>query len=107
MDNEKNSNHFENESTAFEEQLKELNHWQRNSSDPDYYANCGITPLPMKNLYKSPVPLIVVGILGLIILLPILISSFSLKTFFGLLFPLFISIAFLIKGISNFRKNNY
>lgn len=55
------SNQDNNELDPLEKQLEEINEWQKNSANPGYFIEKGKLPLPMKNLLKSPIVMLIIG----------------------------------------------
>jgi hypothetical protein len=51
------------EINPLEEQIKEIDEWQKNASNPCHYVGSGKVPAPLKNMFKSPAVMLVVGLI--------------------------------------------
>lgn len=100
MDNESS----EKEVNELEKQLQEINEWQNNASNPGYFVGTGRVPVAIRNLYKSPWVMI---ILGLVLFLPYLfgmISDFNLTTILTAPYGILISLGLIVGGILRIFK---
>lgn len=92
------------EENPFEEQLREINQWQNNSTNPGYFIDKGSVPAQIKNLSKTPVLMIVVGILFAIPTLIFLIEDFSLSSIINSSVMILISGSFIVGGILRLKR---
>ncbi|MEG0308931.1 MAG: hypothetical protein RR891_04195 [Clostridium sp.] len=93
-----------NELNPLEKQLEDINDWQRNSTNPGHWVGTGRIPLPLKNIIRSPIVMI---ILGLIILVPIiigLINNFAIGQLFSSMIALVLGVGFLIGGVMRLMR---
>lgn len=58
---------------ASENQIKEIDEWQKNLYNPGYYAGSGRIPLPIKRFFRMPIVLLIAG------------AAFSLPEIFNLI----------------------
>jgi hypothetical protein len=88
MDNQENNN----ELNELEKQVQEINEWQKNANNPSYYVCSGKTRIPLKNLLKSPIVMLIVGILFLLPTIFNIVTNLSIYTITADLMPLIIGI---------------
>lgn len=101
MGNE-NSN---NELNELEKQLQEINEWQNNANNPGYFIGTGRVPAGVKNLYKAPYVMIIIG---LALFLPIiigLINNFSLTALITAPLGIVAGLGLIVGGIMRIIKN--
>lgn len=94
------------ELNPFEEQLNEINEWQNNSTNPGYFIEKGSAPLPIKNMSKAPVLMIIVGILFAIPTLIFLIRDFTLGNILSSSVMILISTSFIVGGILRLKRKH-
>lgn len=94
------------EENPFEEQLNEINEWKNNSTNPGYFIEKGSVPLPIKNISKAPVLMIIVGILFAIPTLIFLIGDFTLGNILSSSVMILISTSFIIGGILRLKRKS-
>jgi hypothetical protein len=100
-------NHEENnELNPLEKQLQEINEWQRNANNPGYYIGTGRVPTGFKNVMRSPILLLIVGILLLLISVYGLISNFSIQTISSGAVGFVLGIGLTIGGIIRLVKRD-
>lgn len=87
------------EGNKFEEQIEEVKEWQQNANNPGYYVGTGRATLPMKNILRSPVILILIGVICLVISICNIVGEFSFSSVMGNLTMLIIGAGLLIGGI--------
>lgn len=92
------------EENPFIEQLNEINEWQNNSTNPGYFIEKGSTPLPIKNISRSPVLMIIVGILFAIPTVIYLIGDFTLGNILSSSVMILISTSFIVGGILRLKR---
>ncbi|SHF86749.1 hypothetical protein SAMN02746089_02688 [Caldanaerobius fijiensis DSM 17918] len=88
-----------------QKQLDELEEWQNNAFNPGYYVGNGKIPLPVKNLRKFPILLLIIAVptlVGIIIsIVDTLRSGGSiLINLFSYLIPGIISVLLTIRGVT-------
>lgn len=69
--------HRKEKRNPLDEQMEELNEWQENATNPGHYTGSGKIPAPMKNLTKSPLILLIMGMAILIPEIFNLIQNFN------------------------------
>jgi len=85
----------------FKKNIRNLKQSQENQYNPKLYTGTGRVKRPIINLSKYPVWMIIAGVLGLISqIITLFIASTPIKE---VVFPLFVSVAFLIGGILCFK----
>lgn len=94
------------EENPFEEQLREINQWQSNCTNPGYFIDKGSASTPIKNLSKTPVLMIVVGILFAIPTLIFLIGDFTLSNIINSSLMILISGSFIVGGILRLKRKS-
>ena len=94
------------EENPLEEQLREINEWQNNSTNAGYFINKGSAPIPIKNLSKAPVLMIIVGILLAIPTLIFIIGDFSLSSILNSSVMILISVSFIVGGIIRLKRRS-
>lgn len=87
------------ELNKFEKQLEDIKEWQKNQNNPGYYVGSGKVPLPLKNLFKSPIVMIIVGSLLFIPTIYSLFSSSIIHTILNNTVMTVVGIAFISGGI--------
>lgn len=91
---------------SFERQIEEIDEWQRNSYNPGYFIGSGKVPLHLKNSRKSPVILIIIGILLGIPSIYNLISNFSIEIISSNIISILISSILIVGGIIRLIKRS-
>ncbi len=83
---------YSNEKNEFEDQLEEIKEWQDNMYNPGHYIGTGKIPYPLKSIFKYPIILIIIGIMGAVPpLLGIILNGFSpLSVIFLIFFSILI-----------------
>lgn len=81
----KNINNKNNESklNPLENQVEEINEWQKNANNHGYFIGSGKAPLPMKNILKSPIIMLIIGVIFAIPIIFSLVKNFSIETIFN------------------------
>ena len=92
------------EENPFEEQLREVNEWQNNSTNPVYFIDKGSAPTPIKNLSKTPILMIIVGILFAIPTLIFIIGDFGWGSIINSSVMILISGSFIVGGILRLKR---
>lgn len=90
----------QDKSNDFEKQLKEVDEWEKNSNNPGHYVGSGKVPAPMKNLFRSPIIMLVVGIIFLIPTIYNLVKNFSIYSISSNAMPFIIGIVLFVGGIA-------
>jgi hypothetical protein len=92
------------ELNPLEKQLEEINEWQKNATNPGYFIGSGKVPLPMRNLLKSPILMLIVGIIFIIPTIYNLVSNFNIATVVTNLITIVIGGALIFGGIMRILK---
>lgn len=92
-------NNSQHENNEFEQQLKDINEWQENYNNPGHYIGSAKVPTPLKNLFKSPAIILIVGIIITILTLYSIISNFTFENILSNIFSIIISASFIFGGI--------
>ena len=92
------------EINEFEETLNEINEWQNNYSNPGYYVGSGKVPIPIKNIFKSPRLILIVGLIIGVPTFYSIINNFSFENILGNIMAIVISSAFIIGGIIRLKN---
>lgn len=100
MSNQDNNN----ELNPLEKQLEDINEWQKNSTNPGYYVGTGKVPVPMKNLLKSPIIMIIIGSILAIPTICNLVSNFGVGTILSNILIILISSGLIIGGAIRILK---
>ncbi|HOV25537.1 MAG TPA: hypothetical protein PK566_04150 [Pseudobacteroides sp.] len=108
-----NNDNINDEINEFEKNLSDLQEWQNNQYNPGYYVGTGRVPVPLLNMVKHPVLLLIIGLtLGLINSISLFTqfseSNFSAGSYFDLIL-LVVSIFLIYRGIAvlvNSKKTN-
>ncbi len=66
-----NNKNNESKLNPLENQVEEINEWQKNANNHGYFIGSGKAPLPMKNILKSPIIMLIIGV---IFAIPIIFS---------------------------------
>ncbi|WP_346928766.1 hypothetical protein [Clostridium sp.] len=82
-----------------ENQVEEINEWQKNANNPGYFIGSGKAPLPIKNLLKSPIIMLIIGSIFAILTIFSLVKNFSIETIFNNVVIIIISIILITGGI--------
>ncbi|MEA4826564.1 MAG: hypothetical protein VB130_08025 [Clostridium sp.] len=102
-----NDKHNECDLNPIEKQIKEIDEYQKNIYNPGHYITSSKIPLPLRNLYKNPIVLILIGI---IILVPVLVNITSEQSISDIAYKiiyLIIGLILLISGsVKLVRKMN-
>lgn len=99
------SNH-NNKQNPLEKQIEEINEWQKNASNPGYFIGSGKAPLPLRNLFKSPVIMLIAGIILAIPIIYNFVGDFSIETIFSNAVITIISVGLIIGGIIRILKKH-
>lgn len=105
MSNEDNNK----ELNPLEKQLDEINEWQKNANNPGYFVGSGKVPTPLKNFYKTPIVMLIVGAMFLIFAICNLISNFSdfsIETMLTSIIIIIVSSMLIIRAIIQLSKKN-
>lgn len=97
-------NHDNKELNPFEKQLEEINEMQKNVNNPGYFIGSGKAPLFYKNLFKSPMIMLIVGIIFTMPTIYNLVSNFSIETIYNNVITILISGVLIIGGILRLLK---
>ncbi|MBE6061489.1 MAG: hypothetical protein E7215_15185 [Clostridium sulfidigenes] len=89
----------ESKLNPLENQVEEINEWQKNANNPGYFIGSGKAPLPMKNILKSPMIMLIIGVIFAIPIIFSLVKNFSIETIFNNLVIITISIILIAGGI--------
>lgn len=89
----------QDENDKFEKQLKDIKEWQDNYNNPGHYIGSGKVPTPLKNLFKSPAIILIVGIIIAILTLYSIISNLTFENILSNIFSIIISVSFIFGGI--------
>lgn len=92
------------EVNPFEEQLREIDEWQSNSANPGYFIDKGRAPLPIRNLNKTPILMIAVGILFAIPTLFFILGDFCLGSILSSSVMIVISVSFISGGCLRLKR---
>ncbi len=82
-----NNKNNETKLNPLEKQIEEINEWQKNANNPGYFIGSGKAPLPIKNLLKSPIIMLIIGFI------------FAITTIFNNVMVIIISIILITGGI--------
>jgi len=82
-----------------EKQVEEINEWQKNANNPGYFIGSGKAPLPIKNILKAPIIMLIIGFIFAIPIIFSLVKSFSIETIFNNVVIITISIILITGGI--------
>lgn len=96
MNNNQDEN---NELNEFEQQLKDINEWQENCNNPGHYIGSAKVPTPMKNLFKSPIVILILGVIIAIPTLYSIINDLSFQNILNNILYIIISVSFIVGGI--------
>lgn len=89
----------QDENNKFEKQLKDIKEWQDNYNNPGHYIGSGKVPTPLKNIFKSPTIILIVGIIIAIITLYSIINNLSFRNIWNNILYIIISVSFIFGGI--------
>ena len=92
------------ELNPLEKQLEEINEWQKNANNPGYFVGSGKVPLPMRNLLKSPIVMLIVGVIFIIPTIYNLVSNSSIAMIVTNLITIVISGGLIFGGIIRILK---
>lgn len=88
------------EKNGFEKDMEDLQDWLDNQYNPGHYIGTGYIPRPISRLTKYPFLLIIFGLLYIVPVIIVLISSeFNWSSLTSTIIPIIISIGFIIRGI--------
>lgn len=102
MDN----NEEKSELNPLEKQLQEINEWQRNATNPGYYIGTGRIPVAVKNVMRSPILLLMAGILLLLTSVYGLIYNFNIQAVSSGAVPLVLGVGLTAGGIIRLVKKD-
>lgn len=88
----------------FEKQMEEIQEMQKNINNPGYFIGSGKVPLFYKNLHKSPLIMLIVGIILSLPTIYNLINNFSIETIISNIIIIIISGALIIGGTIRLLK---
>jgi len=94
-----NNKNNETKLNPLEKQIEEINEWQKNANNPSYFIGSGKAPLPIKNLLKSPIVMLIIGFIFAIPTIFSLVKDFSIETIFNNVMVIIISIILITGGI--------
>lgn len=94
-----NNNKNDSELNPLEKQLNEINEWQKNSTNPGYFVGSGKVPAPLKNSMKSPIVMLIIGIMFLIPTILNLVNNFNIESIFTNMITIIIGGALIIGSI--------
>lgn len=94
-----NNKNNESKLNPLENQVEEINEWQKNANNHGYFIGSGKAPLPMKNILKSPIIMLIIGVIFAIPIIFSLVKSFSIETIFNNVVIITISIILITGGI--------
>jgi len=94
-----NNKNNEAKLNPLENQVEEINEWQKNANNPVYFISSGKAPLPMKNLLKSPIIMLIIGFIFVIPIIFSLVKNFSIETIFNNVVIITISTILITGGI--------
>jgi len=78
-----NNKNNESKLNPLENQVEEINEWQKNANNHGYFIGSGKAPLPMKNILKSPIIMLIIGVIFAIPIIFSLVKNFSIETIFN------------------------
>jgi len=94
-----NNKNNESKLNPLENQVEEINEWKKNSNNHGYFIGSGKAPLPMKNILKSPIIMLIIGVIFAIPIIFSLVKNFSIETIFNNVVIITISIILITGGI--------
>jgi len=94
-----NNKNNEAKLNPLENQVEEINEWQKNANNLVYFISSGKAPLPMKNLLKSPIIMLIIGFIFVIPIIFSLVKNFSIETIFNNVVIITISTILITGGI--------
>lgn len=94
-----NNKNNESKLNPLENQVEEINEWQKNANNHGYFIGSGKAPLPMKNILKSPIIMLIIGVIFAIPIIFSLVKNFSIETIFNNVVIITISIILITGGI--------
>lgn len=89
----------QDENNKFEKQLKDIKEWKDNYNNPGHYIGSGKVPTPLKNIFKSPTIILIVGIIIAIVTLYSIINNLSFQNICNNILYIIISVSFILGGI--------
>ncbi len=90
---------IDDKNNPFESQIKEIEEWQKNANNPRYYTGTGKIPIPLKNMFKAPLTILIVGLIILLFSVLNVIANFSVDNVVGQSVPIIIGIGMTSGGI--------
>jgi len=94
-----NNKNNESKLNPLENQVEEINEWQKNANNHGYFIGSGKAPLPMKNILKSPIIMLIIGVIFAMPIIFSLVKNFSIETIFNNVVIITISIILITGGI--------
>lgn len=94
-----NNKNNEAKLNPLENQVEEINEWQKNANNLGYFIGSGKAPLPIKNILKSPIIMLIIGFIFAIPIIFSLVKNFSIETIFNNVVIITISIILITGGI--------
>ena len=94
-----NNKNNESKLNPLENQVEEINELQKNANNHGYFIGSGKAPLPMKNILKSPIIMLIIGVIFAIPIIFSLVKNFSIETIFNNVVIITISIILITGGI--------
>lgn len=92
-----------NELNPLEKQIKEINEFQDNASNPGYFVGSSKVSVLMRNLFKSPIGLLVIGVMAAPAVYS-LFRDFNIKSIVSSPIVIVISGGLVINGIIKILK---
>ncbi|HEY5563385.1 MAG TPA: hypothetical protein VIK72_16825 [Clostridiaceae bacterium] len=93
-------NEKDEELNPLEKQISELDEQQNILFNPGYFIGSGIIAPVIKNLHRSPIIILIIGIVIILgVIFTIIVTNFSLLMILGDIIPLVIGCAFTYGGI--------
>lgn len=97
---------YDKELNSFEKQLEEIIEEQRNVNNPGYFIGSGKASLFLRNFFKSPIIMLIAGIIFSIPVIYDLICNFNIYIIYNNLFSILISTILITGGILRLKKRN-
>ncbi|MCY6355306.1 hypothetical protein [Clostridium sp. ZS2-4] len=92
------------ELNPLEKQLEEISEWQKNATNPGHFVGTGKVPIALKNFYRTPIVMLIVGAIFLIFAICNLISNFSIETIPTSIIIMIVSSVLIIRAIIRLSK---
>lgn len=96
---------FPEDKNEFDKDMKDLQDWLDNQYNPGHYVGTGRVPRPVGRLTKYPLSLIIFGLLYILPVIIVLVSSeITWSSLISLIIPFLISIGLIIGGIQRYSR---